>query len=66
MAESYDLTIEDLADILTTTLDELMDGGVQIGVKETPAKNGRPAGILIFCGNFAVHDGKIVPLVEAK
>lgn len=64
MASEQELTAADYADILTSALELLADGGIQIGAKDAPAKNGRPAGVLIFCGGFAVQDGNIVPQKE--
>ena len=61
MAETYELTKSDLVDILAVTLAELAANDHQIAVRPSPAKNGRPDGIMIFCGGFDFVNGLIVP-----
>jgi len=52
----YELTGQDLADILSSALSLLRDSGHQVGLRDVPQKNSRPAGVMIYISNLAVND----------
>ena len=66
MAETYELTKQDVADILSGTLDFVRENGHAVAVKHAAETPQRPVGILIFVGNLALIEGKIKSLEETS
>jgi len=47
-------------EFLRTTLAEMIGAGLKVAVKNVDAKDGRPHGIIIFCGNVQLAEGELV------
>jgi hypothetical protein len=59
--EEYQVTPQDLADILGSALELLRDNGVRIGVRSVPQKEERPAGVMVYVGGLIIgEDGRLV------
>jgi hypothetical protein len=58
--EEYQVTPQDLADILGSALDLLRDNGIRIGLRPVPQKDQRPPGIMVYVGGLTVdEDGRL-------
>lgn len=64
--ETYKVTPQDVADILAGTFELLRDNGLPVGIRPTPAKDGRRAGMLVFVGGITVVDGNLTPILESE
>lgn len=60
------LTAADFAAILTSTLAMAAEAGLSVGVRNRPAVDGRPAGLLIFVSALsATPDGRLFSQEES-
>lgn len=60
------LDAADFAAILSTTLAMAAEAGLSVGVRNRPADNARPAGLLLFIAGLSVDaQGRIVAAVTA-
>jgi hypothetical protein len=64
--EQEELTGQDVADILATTIQLLRDSGLQVGVKTVPQKEDRPAGVLIYCSDIGLDDAGSLIYLERE
>lgn len=64
--DNYKLTEQDAVEILADTLRILREAGVQIGIRNAPAKEGRPAGLMVFAGNVELNNGGLVYKLPQK
>lgn len=61
--EEYQVTPQDLADILGSGLGLLRDNGIRVGVRPVPQKNDRPPGIMIYIAGLDLDEnGRLVVL----
>ncbi len=59
-SEEYEITAQDVADILAGTLNLLKENGLSVGVRPSAEKPGRAAGLLIYVSAITVaDDGKL-------
>lgn len=56
--EDYKPSEQDAADMLFRVLEILREAGIQVAISSVPAKNDRPAGLVIFAGNVTYEKGK--------
>lgn len=60
MKDDKQIDMSDFADILATTLALAADTDIRVGIRNAPANDRRPAGLLIYISNLAVDiDGRI-------
>lgn len=59
--DEYQVTPQDLADILGSALELLQENGTRIGIRPVPQKNERPAGVMVYVGGLTVSEnGRLV------
>jgi len=62
--ETNYLDAAEFAAILSTTLAMANEAGIQVGIRNAPANERRPAGLMIYLSGVEVDgDGRLVPLV---
>ena len=58
--DEYQLTPQDAAEILATTIKELREAGLQVGLANKDAAGERPAGLMVFVVGVKLVDGSLV------
>lgn len=54
-------------EFLASTLREMKDAGLMVAIKNVTAKDDRPSGIIIFCGNVSLtEEGLVFAVVPQK
>lgn len=59
--EQIDLDRAEFAAILSTTLAMAAEAGIQVGIRNAPANERRPAGLMVYLSGVAVDDeGRLI------